>query len=129
MNIKVAKERFDETKAMAVSIGRFAEYRHLILTMSFPDEFDRLYESNGLKIHLKEIQAVMQCYMGRYQDHIMKTDEFNRIKKEMGESTAMKFLSTEMEKEEERIGNRFVCVKMPQYDDHYMEWLWRVTVN
>ena len=49
MSYKENKKRYERTEIMAVNIGPYANYRHKVLAFSFPDLFDRMYESGRLK--------------------------------------------------------------------------------
>ena len=124
MSYKENKIRFDRTERMAVIIGPYANYRHKVLAFSFPDLFDRMYESGRLKEHLEDIQLVMESYMNEYIQKVMASDEYKKMSLKEGYSRAFSEIAEpRINAEENRIGNRWVCAKDPYNDELFMEWL------
>ena len=124
MGYKDNKIRFERTEIMAANIGVYAYYRHRVLTFSFPDLFDRMYESGRLKEHFEDVQLVMDSYMRDYTKIIMNSDEYKKVSMSEGYETAYYSVAKpRINAEENRIGNRWVCVKDPYGDELFMEWL------
>ena len=124
MNFKENKKRFDSTEIMAVNIGPYANYRHKVLAFSFPDLFDRMYESGRLREHFEDIQLVMESYMNEYTQIVMSSDEYKKMSLKEGYSKAFSEIAEpRIDAEENRMGNRWVCAKNPYNDELFMEWL------
>lgn len=124
MNFKENKKRFDSTEIMAVNIGPYANYRHKVLTFSFPDLFDRMYETGRLREHLEDVQFVMESYMNEYTQIVLASDEYKKMSLKEGYSKAFSVIAKpRIDAEENRMGNRWICAKNPYNDELFMEWL------
>lgn len=124
MNFKENKKRFDSTEIMAVNIGPYANYRHKVLTFSFTDLFDRMYETGRLREHLEDMQFVMESYMNEYTQIVLASDEYKKMSLKEGYSKAFSVIAKpRIDAEENRMGNRWVCAKNPYNDELFMEWL------
>ena len=124
MNFKENKKRFDSTEIMAVNIGPYANYRHKVLTVSFTDLFDRMYETGRLREHLEDMQFVMESYMNEYTQIVLASDEYKKMSLKEGYSKAFSVIAKpRIDAEENRMGNRWVCAKNPYNDELFMEWL------
>ena len=124
MGYKENKARFERTEIMALKIGLYANYRHKVLAFSFPDLFDRMCETHTLRGHLKDVQLAMDSYMKDYTNSLLYSPEYRKEADLAGyEKAYNSFVAPAIEKEEQRIGNRWVCAKDPYNDELFMEWL------
>lgn len=124
MSFKENKKRFERTEIMAVNISPYANYRHKVLAFSFPDLFDRMCETHTLRKHLKDVQLVMESYMNEFTQKVMASDEYKKMSLKEGYSKAFSEIAEPcIDAEENRMGNRWVCVKDPYADELFMEWL------
>lgn len=124
MSYKANKSRFENTEIMAAIIGEYACCRNKVLAFSFPDLYDRMYESGRLKEHLEDVQLVMDSYMKDYTKIIMNSNEYKKVSMSEGYEKAYNSIAEpRIKAEENRIGNRWVCVKDPYADEYFMEWL------
>ena len=124
MGYKENMKKYEQTEIMAANIGRYAYYRHRALAFSFPDLFDRMYETGKLREHLEDIQLVMESYMSDYTKTVLSCYAYKQMAIAEGYEQAYKAIAEPLlESEEDKMGNRWVCVKDPYNDELFMEWL------
>lgn len=124
MGYKENMKKYEQTEIMAANIGMYAYYRQRALAFSFPDIFDRMYETGKLREHLEDIQLVMDSYMSDYTKTVLSSSAYKQMAMAEGYEQAYKTIAEPLlESEEDKMGNRWVCVKDPYNDELFMEWL------
>ena len=124
MSYRENRERFCLTETAALNIGIYSCYRHRVLAFSFPDLFDRMCETCTLRKHLKDIQLAMGAYMEYFISFVTSSDDFMKMCMDEGYEKAYKDIAEpRIDREERRIGNKWVCAKDPYADELFTEWL------
>ena len=100
----------------ALAIGNYAMYRFVFMSRCMRDELRKMINSGTLIEHLIDVEKTVSAYMDNYRLGIIHSDEYrNSEQKE-------KLLHNRAEAEEERIGNKWICVKNPYDSEEYCMW-------
>ena len=100
----------------AVAIGNYAYYRFIFMQRCMPEIFEEALEKEEFWEHLTDVQKTMDAYMDNYRNIITLSEEFKRSDNQYD------LLKKRMESEEQRIGNKWICVKKPCDSKEYCMW-------
>ncbi len=100
----------------AVLIGNYAYYRFMFMQHCMPDIFKESLEKKEFWEHLTDVQKTMDAYMDNYRNIVTRSEEFKHSDNQYD------LLKKRMEAEEERIGNKWICVKNPYDSEEYCMW-------
>ena len=106
-------ERYDYK---AVLIGNYAYCRFMFMQHCISDIFKESLNKEEFWEHLADVQKTVEAYMENYRRLVIHSDEFRRSDDQCA------FLGECMNAEEERIGNKWICVKNPYDFEDYCMW-------
>ena len=107
----------------AVAIGNYAYYRFIFMQRCMPAIFKEALEKEEFWEHLTDVQKTMDAYMDNYCNIVTRSEEFKRSDNQYA------FLDEHIKAEEERIGNKWICVKNPYDSEEYCMWSAAASVN
>lgn len=113
--------QFQKEQAKAAAIGKYAVYRYTYLAVSQQGEYKSLKLRNMLWTHLDIIQYTVTEYVKHFTQCIMNSEEYRNLEKKTPER-AVRTLLKAVETEEERIGNKWICVKNPFESKTFCHW-------
>lgn len=113
--------QFQREQARAAVIGKYAVYRYTYLAVSQRSEYRRLQNADMLWKHLKIVQDTVGEYMNYFTQRIVSSAEY-RAEAAKDSEKALKLLTKLTETEEERIGNKWICVKNPYESKTFCRW-------
>ncbi|MDE5860263.1 MAG: TnpV protein [Oscillospiraceae bacterium] len=119
--------QFQKEQARAAVIGKYAVYRYTYIAISQRSEYKRLKANNMLWKHLRIVQNTVREYMNHFTQNIINSEEY-RTAEAKDKERALKILANITEAEEERIGNKWICVKNPYESKTFCRWSEAVTV-
>lgn len=105
---------YNERKAAL--IGKYALYRFTYMKHTMGFEFSKLLMTREIWEHFSDVQKTMEEYIQHYTRVLMKTSEFKSAENQL------EYMREMIEKEEERIGNQWVCVPDPYSSESFCEW-------
>ena len=120
--------QFQREQARAAVIGKYAVYRYTYLAVSQRSEYRNLKNSNMLWKHLEIVQNTVREYMNHFTQCVINSVEY-RVEEEKDSEKALKLLTKITEAEEERIGNKWICVKNPYESETFCRWSEAVAID
>lgn len=118
---------FQREQARAAAIGKYAVYRYTYIAVSQRSEYKRLKLTNMLWTHLRIIQNTVSGYIKHFTQCIANSSEYRAVY-EKDRERALRILTKITETEEERIGNKWICVKDPYESKTFCHWSEAVAV-
>ena len=120
--------QFQREQAKAAVIGKYAVYRYTYLAISQRGEYRNLQSSNMLWKHLEIVQNTVREYMNHFTQCVINSAKY-RIEEENDSEKALTLLTKITEAEEERIGNKWICVKNPYESKTFCRWSEAAAIN
>lgn len=112
---------FQREQARAAAIGKYAVYRYTYIAVSQRSEYKRLKLTNMLWTHLRIIQNTVSGYIKHFTQCIANSSEYRAVY-EKDRERALRILTKITETEEERIGNKWICVENPGNSKSFCHW-------
>ena len=105
---------YEKLEIEAALMGKYALYRYTFMRYSMKACLERLYSRGKLKEHLAFVQKVTESHMNTYLENYRRSGKYDVLSREECDRFLSDFEQVR-EKEEERIGNLWICIKNP-YD-------------
>ena len=112
---------YKQLEIEAALMGSYALYRYTFMRYSMKGCLERLYSSGKLNEHLSCVQKATEMYMNHYLDNYRRSVSFNVFSREECDKF-LEEISKVTEKEEERIGNLWICRKNPYDSEEFCFW-------
>lgn len=112
---------FQSEQLRAALIGKYAVHRYTYMAISQRLEYRKLKYSHKLWSHLQIIQDTVHEYITCYTKNLVNSAAYRELCQNNRER-ANRLLQRAVEIEEERIGNKWICVENPGNSKSFCHW-------